>query len=317
MRENRDTGWTECLALQAPPPHGTEPAAEMHAALQTFLDAAARGTLPLHLPQRLGEPAARGDGHFHLAPELFLQQSGWTEFRFPQASLRLQAGEALLVPPQLRHAERVGSDAEQPFRNLVVFADGTVLSCHLALARDDGRPGIAHLESSAPAHGDAQVARVHDWLCDASRAGADPTDWAPAQARALVAAALAGVLRALRDSAAGTAPEPALVARVRMLMQNQLGDAALSVQRLADQAACSADHLSHVWRRHTGEGLTACITRLRMQRATGLLRETSLSVKEVAWACGFAAPSYFIRVFRQAHGLTPQAWRDSVVARPA
>jgi AraC-like DNA-binding protein len=49
-----------------------------------------------------------------------------------------------------------------------------------------------------------------------------------------------------------------------------------------------------------------------MERATRLLRETTLAVKEVAWACGFAAPSYFIRSFRAHHGVTPKAWRDGV-----
>ena len=52
-----------------------------------------------------------------------------------------------------------------------------------------------------------------------------------------------------------------------------------------------------------------CINRLRMERAARLLRETTLSGKEVAWACGFAAPSYFIRSFRAQFGMTPQAWR--------
>jgi AraC-like DNA-binding protein len=31
----------------------------------------------------------------------------------------------------------------------------------------------------------------------------------------------------------------------------------------------------------------------------------------VAWACGFAAPSYFIRTFREHHGMTPKAWRET------
>ena len=311
MKEIRDEGFRQCLAQHAMPPGMGVPPAQLHAALHTalsvFLAAAAQGTLSLHLPQCQGAPEPRGDGHFHLSPELFLQQHGWTEFRFPTGTCRLQAGEALLVPPQLRHAERVGGDGPQGFRNLVVFADDAMLTCHLALERAPGQPGIAHLESRHNAH----ATRVHHWLSDATRAGAGPTAnaWATAQARALVAAALAGVLRALQDSDTRAASEPPLVARVRVLIHNQLGEHTLSVQGLADQSGCSADHLSHVFRQSSGEALVACINRLRMQRATQLLRDTQLSVKEVAWACGFAAPSYFIRVFRQHQGVTPQTWR--------
>jgi AraC-like DNA-binding protein len=46
-----------------------------------------------------------------------------------------------------------------------------------------------------------------------------------------------------------------------------------------------------------------------MERAAHLLGDGSLSGKEVAWACGYANPSYFIRSFRRHHGSTPQAWR--------
>jgi len=282
-------------------------AAAMRAALQSFASAAAGGALTLHLPQRLGEPEARGDGHFHLAPELFLQESGWTEFRFGSRTCRVRAGEAIVIPPQLRHVERVGPDgraAAQAFRNLVVFAEGPMLRCHVALEREAGKPAVAHLQ----AHRHAQAQKVHDWLCDASRLGVGDA-WAQLQARALVAAAVTGVLRAIDEGAESAGHEPTLVARVRVLIHNQLGDAMLSVKRLAEQSGCSADHLSHVFHQASGEHLVGCINRLRMERAARLLRETSLSGKEVAWACGFAAPSYFIRVFRQHHGMTPQAWR--------
>lgn len=292
---------------------------EMQAALHHFLSAASSGTLVLQLPRCLGAPAARGAGHFHLAPELFLQISGWSEFRFPHGVLRLRAGHALVVPPQMRHAERVGVDdpaAGQAFGNLVVYAEAPMLTCHLARELHPGEPGIAHLRACHH----AQAARVHDWLCDAARLGLDesaphqvapPPGWAEAQGRALVAAAVAGVLRALHDGDAGPATEPALVSRLRVLIHNQLGDPALSVQSLARQCDCSADHLSQLFRRASGEGLVVCINRLRIERAARLLRETTLAGKEIAWACGFAAPSYFIHSFRQRHGMTPRAWRDA------
>ncbi|NZD58692.1 helix-turn-helix transcriptional regulator [Sphaerotilus montanus] len=278
--------------------------------LRAALAAANAGTLVVHRPQRLSEPLPRGEGHFHLAPELFLQLAGWTEFRFPQGHCRVTPGQALLVPPQLRHDERVGpGEAGEPFCNLVLYAEAPSLTCHLAHEPSPGRPGIRHLEACEH----AQVGRIHDWLFDASRSPEAPPDastpaWGEVQARALVAAALAGVLHLLQtDSQPGR--EPTLVARLRVLIQNQLGDHTLSVRRLAEQSGCTADYLSHLFREVTGETLIGCINRLRMERAARLLRETTLAGKEVAWACGFAAPSYFIRTFRAHHGVTPRAWR--------
>lgn len=301
-----------------------ERAALMRQHLAAFLQAAAAGTLTLHVPAQPGGAVARGAGHFHLAAELFLQVSGWTLFRFPHGSLHLAAGEALVLPPRLLHAEVVGSDgADAPFCNVVVYAEGPSLACHLAHEAEPGRPGILHLESSRH----AQAMRVHDWLGDAARLGSSvapesdsatnggPPDaalrntWATAQARALVSAATAGVLRALTEVDPASLPEPPLAARVRVLVQNQLGDNMLSVKRLAEQCGCTADYLSHLFSQASGEHLVAYIVRQRMERAAELLSDGALAGKEVAWACGFATQSYFIRSFRSHFGVTPRSWR--------
>ncbi|MEO5793807.1 MAG: helix-turn-helix transcriptional regulator [Rhodoferax sp.] len=245
----------------------------------------------------------RGEGHFHLVPELFLQTSGSTRFTLPHGPLALHAGEALLMPPRMLHAETAdGAD----FSNIVVYADGTALTCHLATETTPGRPGIDHLESRQHPH----AARIHDWLTDAA-ALCNHTDDACArlQVRALLATACAGVLRVLDDAAPRTQPEPPLVARVRVWVNNQLGDHALNVTALAAQAGCTPEYLSHVFSQTTGGHLIAHINRQRMDRAAHLLAETDLAGKEVAWACGFTTPSYFIQTFRQQFGATPQQWR--------
>ena len=270
----------------------------------------AGGDWPLQLGPA-GDLGQRGPGHFHLVPELFVQLAGRTRFQFPQGALWLAPGHALLLPPRLLHDERVQpGDAGQPFANLVLQADGPQLGCHLAHEAMPGRPGIAHLEALA----DVQAEAVQGWLAAAAQLGpeaaavaADP--WAAAQARALVGAALAAVLRLLSAAPRQGPVEPALVARLRVLLQNQLGDPGLGVRSLAAQSGCTPDHLSHVFRRCAGESLAAHITRLRMARAASLLRETGMAGKQVAWACGYASHSYFSAEFRRHHGCTPQAWR--------
>jgi AraC-like DNA-binding protein len=122
-------------------------------------------------------------------------------------------------------------------------------------------------------------------------------------------AALAAVLSIIDDQQDETSPEPVLVSRSRVMVQNQLGDGTLTVRQLAEQAGCTADYLSNLFSIATGEHLSAYINRLRVERAAHLLRESSLAGKEIAWACGFASQSYFIRAFRAHFGQTPKAWR--------
>lgn len=223
-----------------PAPSGTPAwAARLRAGLAMFAAQAARGELPLLVPRLQGPVVSRGEGHFHLGAELFLQLTGTTQFQFPQAAWPLVAGQALLVPPTVRHSECVSAEGpapEQAFANLVIYADAHTLSCHLARKVRPGQPGILHLE----ARQHALAGRIHDWLADAAASGAAGDDpLAAAQARALVAAALAAVQRALADDDPATPPEPALVARVRVLVQNQLGDHTLSVRGLAEECGCT------------------------------------------------------------------------------
>ena len=157
-------------------------AQRLRAGLRDFLAAAGEGRLRVHLPAPAGDAVGRGAGHFHLAPELFLQVTGWTRFRLPHGEVLLQAGEALVMPPKLLHDERVGfgaavaPQAASPagegagpsgFGNVVIYDDGSTLTCHVAHEAAEGRPGVLHLE----ARRQAQAGRVQDWLWDAVRLG--------------------------------------------------------------------------------------------------------------------------------------------------
>lgn len=292
----------------------------MREQLAAFLERIEAGEWPL-LPLATPNPwVSRGAGHFHLASELFIQLAGWTDFEFPHTRLRLNAGEAILLPPRLLHQEQIGaSDNGEPFCNLVLYAEGGGLRCHLAREAEPGLPGMEHLElrHHARAH------QIHDWLIAASDLGGtgasiagSPTTAAALgfrQARGLLAAATAGVLEVLDDptpeSRAST--EPPLVSRVRVFVQNQLGDHQLSVRRLAEQARCTPDYLSNVFSVATGEHLTTFINRQRIERAARLLRESTLTSKEIAWACGFTTQTYFIRTFRARMGVTPKTWKSA------
>jgi transcriptional regulator GlxA family with amidase domain len=49
---------------------------------------------------------------------------------------------------------------------------------------------------------------------------------------------------------------------------------------------------------------------LRIQQAEQLLRDTFLSVKEIAFRCGAKDLSHFVRDFKRRKGLTPTAFRS-------
>lgn len=78
-------------------------------------------------------------------------------------------------------------------------------------------------------------------------------------------------------------------------------------------AGVSLRQLERSFRRQLGRGVHEHYLALRLGRARQLLRESSLSVLEVAVAAGFASASQFARAFRRAFGSSPSALR---AARP-
>jgi AraC-like DNA-binding protein len=56
-----------------------------------------------------------------------------------------------------------------------------------------------------------------------------------------------------------------------------------------------------------------------MDQARRLLRETDLTIEDIATSVGYRQPSFFIRHFRRDHTVTPAVWRRQTRAatRPA
>jgi transcriptional regulator GlxA family with amidase domain len=84
----------------------------------------------------------------------------------------------------------------------------------------------------------------------------------------------------------------------------------LTRERLARSAGVSLRALERAFRRHLGTGIHEHYLILRLKRARQLLRETSLSILEIALATGFGSSSQFSRAFRARYGETPREARQ-------
>jgi AraC-like DNA-binding protein len=52
---------------------------------------------------------------------------------------------------------------------------------------------------------------------------------------------------------------------------------------------------------------------LRIERARRLLAESDLPIAEVGAEVGYSNQSHFTKIFREATGMTPKAFRDAAV----
>ena len=63
-------------------------------------------------------------------------------------------------------------------------------------------------------------------------------------------------------------------------------------------------------KRNTGNSFKELLLRKRMDKAEQLLIETQLSVSDIILAVGYDNTSYFYRVFRERHGISPREYRE-------
>lgn len=87
-------------------------------------------------------------------------------------------------------------------------------------------------------------------------------------------------------------------------------DSTLKIADLASEVGRHPSWVGSAYRRATGEGLQQTAARLRVERATRLLRETGHSVSSIALEAGFCDQSHMNRTFRQMLGRSPTAVRE-------
>jgi AraC-like DNA-binding protein/ligand-binding sensor protein len=84
----------------------------------------------------------------------------------------------------------------------------------------------------------------------------------------------------------------------------------ISLKEIADVAGLSAPYFSTIFKEEMGENLSKYLNRLRVDRASHLLLETSLSLSEIAGACCFEDQSWFSKIFKAYTGLSPGKYRN-------
>jgi len=84
----------------------------------------------------------------------------------------------------------------------------------------------------------------------------------------------------------------------------------LSVDLLAEYVCLAPSYLSHIFKKETGENLGKFIKRVRMEKASDMLKNTHEKIVTVAVAVGYNNVSYFCQSFREYYGISPQKYRN-------
>jgi len=113
-----------------------------------------------------------------------------------------------------------------------------------------------------------------------------------------------------RDSHTGGRYQSVIV-KAREYIDANFASGDISLYSTAEYVGISPNHLSTVFAQETGENFIDYITRIRIEKAKQLLRDTDMKSADIAYETGFGDPHYFSNIFKKNTGLSPREFRLS------
>lgn len=101
------------------------------------------------------------------------------------------------------------------------------------------------------------------------------------------------------------------IAEAQRYVQTHIGEK-IAMEEMAHRLNLNPSHFSRVFKHETGETFVEFVTRTKMERAQELLNQSDLTVAEIAEQLGYEHTSYFIKLFRNSTGMSPNEYRKSI-----
>lgn len=100
-----------------------------------------------------------------------------------------------------------------------------------------------------------------------------------------------------------------IVRQAKQIIDNKYWESSLSLEKLAVQLNVTSVYLSRLFKQELGFNFVQYITYVRMRHAMQLLKQSSLSINEIAEQVGFETQHYFSTAFRKVVGVSPNQFR--------
>jgi AraC family L-rhamnose operon regulatory protein RhaS len=83
-----------------------------------------------------------------------------------------------------------------------------------------------------------------------------------------------------------------------------------TLEAMAEETGLKRSRFGSICRQLTGENPITFLTRLRVRASRRLLRDSKMSITDIAMDCGFGSSQYFSRIFRRYQGYEPTHFRQ-------
>lgn len=248
----------------------------------------------------LNVSSARYGGDWHSIPhahnyaELFYIVGGDGQFRIEDKLYPVKTNQMVLVNPNVIHTE-VSYEAH-PLEYIVLGIDGLELTMSQTQAARyrilDDRGGSDILSCLRHILQETQAAKPgYETICQAYMEIL--------------------ILRLMRSTSFSVTAAPAAshqCAAVRHYIDTHYKEP-LTLDLLAEEAHVNKFYLAHEFKAEFGLSPINYMLSRRIEESRYLLRETDMSMSQIARILGFSSASYFSQSFRRAEGMSPVAYR--------
>lgn len=104
--------------------------------------------------------------------------------------------------------------------------------------------------------------------------------------------------------------EQSFISNVNKIVRDNIDNSNFTVEQLAEKLNISRVQLYRKMKAISGINISDFIQNKRLDEAKLLLRDSDLSISEIAYATGFSSPNYFSTSFKNKFGITPKKFRN-------
>ena len=236
--------------------------------------------------------------HFHPFTEIFFVLNGKGNFFFRRDIRPIETGDLIIIPPYLEHTEQ--SIPGTPLEYYVLGIDGIAF-------QEEDQSASAQIFCNFD-----NLAMIRDLFAQIHYEVKSGGYGAELICQHLLEILILRILRSSRQLvpvSINTVRMTKECAQIKEYLDTNYGEH-ITLDTLTGLTHMNKYYMAHSFAKYTGFSPIQYLNRRRLEAACQLLRDTDLSVSDIAGSTGFSSQSYFTQTFRKFYGITPIKYRQ-------
>lgn len=82
-----------------------------------------------------------------------------------------------------------------------------------------------------------------------------------------------------------------------------------NLEKIAEKIGLTSAYISTIFKKETGMTITNYLIQIRLEKAKEMIRDTNMTISEIAYAVGYVDTRYFSKLFIKNVGIKPVEYR--------